>query len=498
MEIKEGNIEKDSANVLSFLEQPEGYHAYEEYVADVIKLFHLLEHPVNQKQAFACMQYLDKCVELSAPKIAFEKELKKYNLSVVEKFCLLKLIYVDLFRAHYTRFTMRDLFQFVINSKLCPIEYAVRVILQPSSTIYKQGLVLCNNGSISLRRDLIDLFINGKCTNYHVNRTDKLPRCSILSIYKGLNRFIIGQEQAKQDLASAVYEHFLRCKIAQKEGRPMEKNNMLLIGPTGTGKTYLCRILAQILQIPFYIADASQMTDTGYVGPSVDSVLINLRKQIPNMGSVFPPAIVYLDEIDKLAFKDTIKDVSGRGVQEESLKLLESTVYTTSADKFREGQQYDISNIMFIAGGSFAGIENIVLNRTHQHQIGFGTPKGKVLVPNNITPCDLETYGFMPELIGRFSHISQLSSLTEQNLMDILSKAKNNPLEQYRRIFNEAGIALHVPNTVLRTLATQALTNQTGARGLKTVLSTLLGKALFDCHLHKKKEYTLSLLGTNV
>lgn len=462
MEIKEENIEKESGNALSFLEQPAGYHANEEYVADVIKIFHLLERSENQTQALACMQYLDKCVEQSAPKITFEKELKKYNLSVVEKFCLLKLIYVDLFGARYTRFTMRELFQFVINTKLCPIEQAVRMILQSSATIYKQGLVLCNNGSISLRRDLIDLFINGKGSNPRINRLDKLPRCSVLSIYRGLNRFIIGQEQSKQDLASAVYEHFLRCKIAQEEGRTMEKNNMLLIGPTGTGKTYLCRILAQILQIPFYMADASQMTDTGYVGPSVDSVLINLRKQIPNMGSVFPPAIVYLDEIDKLAFKDTANDVSGRGVQEELLKLLESTVYTTAADKFREVQQYDISNIMFIAGGAFAGIENIVLKRTHQHQIGFGTLRGKENVSHKVTPCDLEAYGFMPELVGRFSHISQLLPLTEQNLMDILSEAKNNPLEQYRRIFNEAGINLHVSRKVLAVLAQKALTNQTG------------------------------------
>lgn len=495
MEIKEENREEITANAFAFLERPAAYHANEEYVADVIKLFHLLERPAYQAKAAACMQYLNARIKLTGKGIALEKELEKYKLAPVEKFSLLKLAYMDVMGGRFARMSRRDLFQFLINTGLCPIEQAVRCILQPSAPIYKQGLVLCSNGGISLSRELAALFIGGKRgrAGAQAAGAEKLPKCSMLSIYQGLNRFVIGQEQAKRALASAVYEHFLRCKIARKEGRPMEKNNMLLIGPTGTGKTYLCRVLAQILHIPFYMADASQMTDTGYVGPSVGSVLMNLQKQIPDMGNVFPPSIVYLDEIDKLAAKDTPKDISGRGVQEEMLKLLESSVYTVAADRFREAQQYDISNVMFIAGGAFAGIEHSVARRQRKHQIGFGNKTGEAVGPAEILPSDLEDYGFMPELVGRFTHISRLNPLTRQDLENILGKAKNNPLEQYKRIFDEAGIRLRVPRNVLGELARQALANKTGARGLKSILSNLLSAALFECQLHKKKEYLLTL-----
>ena len=223
MEIKEENREETTANAFAFLERPAAYHANEEYVADVIKLFHLLERPAYQAKAAACMQYLNARIKLTGKGIAFEKELEKYKLAPVEKFSLLKLAYMDVMGGRFARMSRRDLFQFLINTGLCPIEQAVRCILQPSAPIYKQRLVLCSNGGISLSRELAALFIGGKRSRAGAQAAgaEKLPKCSMLSIYQGLNRFVIGQEQAKRALASAVYEHFLRCKIARKEGRPL-------------------------------------------------------------------------------------------------------------------------------------------------------------------------------------------------------------------------------------------------------------------------------------
>lgn len=475
---------------LTFLDNIEPFHSAEEYTGSIITLFQALEKPANLHQAKNCLDYLESRLRCTTLPIPFEREIKKYHFNPVEKFFLLKIIYSDLFGGRFSRPNLKDLFQFLSNSKLCSVEQAVQLVFQPEGKLYRSGVLTNKKGELNLKDGLLDCFLGRKKDSKKKTSSIRLP--SIADVYKKLNQYIIGQENAKQSLAAAIYEHFLRCQIAERDGKPLEKNNVLLIGPTGTGKTYLCRTLAELLKVPFYIADASQMTDTGYVGLSADSVLTHLQKKIPAMNRKFPPAIVYLDEIDKTCQQETERNVNHRGVQEEFLKLLESNEYTTGGDRFGAPQRFDISNIMFIAGGAFAGLEDIVAKRCNQHQIGFNAAEKAAPGHAPVLPQDLEEYGFMPEFIGRFTTISQLDPLTEQDLTHILSKAKNNPLTQYKKIFKEAGVRLEIPAETLNQIAAQALKNGTGARGLKTILSRNLNQALFWCKTQNKKKYTLT------
>lgn len=310
-----------------------------------------------------------------------------------------------------------------------------------------------------------------------------------LDLAERVKQYVVGQEQAVDALCAAVYEHYMRVQA----GENGSKTNVLLLGPTGTGKTFLCHTVAKLLKAPFLDVNITQYSQTGYVGDSISDILRSLQTKISDMhGNVFPFSIVYIDEIDKLrCFSQDAADVRGRGVQEELLKLLEGAEYTCAEGRFSPRKRYDISRVLFIAGGAFVGVDKIIAKRTRAGGIGFAAGKTKA-VASDIQARDLEEYGLLPELVGRFGMRSSLKPLSEEDLTAILSGGKDNVLAQYKRIFAKAGIRLTVPKSTLTKIARQGLSCQTGARGLKNVLSGVLGPALLSAKKSGKTRVVLT------
>lgn len=477
------------------------YQHASEYLQDVIDMFQTPRIVVDEQ-----LQHIEQRLKGTKAHIPFEDELNKYNLNKLERFCVFKIAYEHLFSSFGP--SVKDVFRALHNAKLCNTDKVAQTVLKKESPIYTSKIIAVIRGICTIKNDMLDKLLGVEYFSKsgdlapadkgipQAEKSNSKPIDDILSpvdICNKLDDYIVGQEQAKEDISSAVYEHLLRCRLSAKDKIYLGKTNLLMIGPTGTGKTYLCSNLAKILNMPFYIADASQMTDTGYVGLSADSILTGLQSKIKDMnGTTFPPSIIYLDEIDKIAFKRQDNDVSGKSVQEEFLKLLESDTYTCGGERNRSAKQYDISNIMFIAGGAFSGLEKITAERTQEKKIGFSCENAQKSKAE-ITTADLEKYGFMPEFLGRFTKRTFLQDLNEQDLANILTNTKNNPLEQYRKIFKEAGILLKVPAKTITAIAKTALKNQSGARGLKTELSNILGSALFHCKKEGKKQYILKV-----
>ncbi len=310
-----------------------------------------------------------------------------------------------------------------------------------------------------------------------------------LDLAEQVKQYVIGQDEAVDSLCAAVYEHFVRVQTGVCEN----KNNVLLLGPTGTGKTFLCNTVAKLLGVPFLDVNITQYSQAGYVGAEVPDILHSLCGKVPDMqDNIFPFSIVYIDEIDKLrSFNQAGRDVNGRGVQEELLKLLESAEYTCSAGRFSSRTTYDISRVLFVAGGAFVGLNDIVAKRTNAGGIGFAAARVKASCGSFQTQ-DLEEYGLLPELVGRFGVRVALKPLSEQEMISILTNGKNNVLAQYKRMFAQAGILLAVPKQTLVKIARLGISYQTGARGLKNVLSGLLGPALLAAKKAGKKRFVLT------
>lgn len=310
-----------------------------------------------------------------------------------------------------------------------------------------------------------------------------------LDLAERVKQYVIGQDQAVDALCAAVYEHYMRVQAEENES----KNNVLLLGPTGTGKTFLCHTVAKLLKAPFIDVNITQYSQTGYVGDSISDILRSLRTKISDMhGNIFPFSLVYIDEIDKLrCFGQDKMDVRGRGVQEELLKMLEGAEYTCTEGRLSPRRRYDISRVLFIAGGAFVGLDKIIAKRTNAGGIGFAAGKTKA-VASDIQARDLEEYGLLPELVGRFGLRTSLKPLSEEDLTAILSGGKDNVLAQYKRIFAKAGIRLTVPKSTLTKIARQGLSCQTGARGLKNVLSGVLGPALLSAKKSGKTRVVLT------
>lgn len=367
---------------------------------------------------------------------------------------------------------------------------------------------ICNDCLTEGARVCKEALHEAEYANAAAQETELPPAPKPKEIKEYLDQYVIGQDEAKRFLAVAVYNHYKRLtQKTEDDSVEIEKSNILMLGPTGTGKTLLARTISRLLDVPFTIVDATVFTEAGYVGEDVESILSRLLQVADYDVRRAERGIVFIDEIDKVARKSDnpsiTRDVSGEGVQQSMLKLLEGTIVNVPPEGGRKhpDQKYiqvDTKNILFICGGAFDGIEKKIAQRLNTHVVGYDSVQNQMKIDKEnlmkyVTPQDIKSFGLIPEIVGRLPVITYLNPLDKDTLRRILTEPKNSIIKQYTKLFKMDGVELKFDDDALDYIVKKTIEYKLGARGLRSIVETIMNDAMFEIPSKKIKCYTVKL-----